>query len=236
MDELKNKIAAAVQKTGYPLEQRVSYLLQERDWTPFHSVVYTEPESGKERELDILAYKLINERRVELRISCKRSISKPWVLFTEDSRRYFKSGRILKSTPVVSDPSHQHKVANVLQSLRFFSHTRRAINFTAFSGKDLGDNARSIVKDGLYSALTSVYYRFFPFDLLWDLRGTIVFFVTLFDGPLFESYYDPIAGKDQLDQIEYGQWDTKFRLHSIVKEIKKSDGTLIDLSSVLYGF
>lgn len=236
VDDLKKKIADAVARSGYPLEQRVGHLLELKGWVPFYSITYTDPSTNSERELDILAYKIIQERRIELRISCKRSLSKPWILFTEDAGRYLKSGSDLKVTPVYSEIGKYKQTLMALKDLKFFCHSRQAINFTAFSGKELSNEARSLMKDGLYSPLNSIYHRLFPHNLLSDQRGTIYFFVTVFDGLLFESYYDISSNEDNITQVDYGQWKKRFQLHRVTDEISDSNGRKVSLSSVLYYF
>lgn len=235
MSDLISNIKKAIQISGYPLEQRVGNLLTKGNWHPFHSVNYTDPITGVERELDILAYKVINDRRIELRISCKRSSSKPWIFFTEDSNRYLKSADTLKRTPVKE--SNHNEVFSLLKDLRFFNHGRRAINFTSFSGKDLTNEARTSIKDGIYSSINSVYHRVFPNSLLFDERGTIYFFITIFDGQMFESYYDPISNDDILTEIDYMQYQVKFPLaYDINQDIQNSVGKKVKLKDVVYWF
>lgn len=235
-DDLQKRIADAVKRSGYPLEQRVGHMLESKGWHAYHSVNYRDPMTNGERELDVLAYKIIQERRIELRIACKRSVAKPWILFTEDAERYYKHGNILKVTPVISDIERYRKLVAVLADLPLFSHPRRAINYTVFSGKDLDNEARSLMKDGLYSTLTSVYHRLFPGSLLLDERGTVYLFITVFDGLLFESYYDANQDCDEIREIQYGQWDKRFPLKTDVHEIRDASGRKVPLSSVLYYF
>ncbi|PWK09014.1 hypothetical protein [Tumebacillus permanentifrigoris] len=235
-DELRSKVYNAIKNTGFPLEQRVGYFLQKNRWVPFYSVEYTDPSEGKQRELDILAYKIIGERRIELRISCKKSQSKPWILFTEDSTRYIKHGSLLKITPLCKS-NHEYKlIPEVLRGLPFFSHNRTAINFTAFSGKDLNDQARALIRDALYSSITSVYHRPYPHKLMFDRRGTICLFITIFDGIIFESFYNPETDDDEIVEVGYGQWDTRFPLKSVVEEILDSERNKVSITDALYWF
>jgi hypothetical protein len=235
-DELIKRIKGAVRNSGYPLEQRVGCTLERKGWHSFYSIGYPDPITGKERELDILAYKEVRKRRLELRISCKRSTAKPWVLFTEDSTRYYKHGSILKVTPVSSELSRYKRITRVLSDLPFFSHQRRAINFTAFSGKEFSNDARSLVKDGLYSTLNSVYHRLFPHALMFDPRGTVYLFLVILDGRMFESFYNIKTKDDEVVEIEYGQWDSKLTLNSDIKFIKDAQGKEVALGNVIYWF
>lgn len=233
---LEEKIRNAVKKSGYPLEQRVGHLLMKKEWCVFYSVNYLDPDSDKERELDILAYKEIGERRLELRISCKRDITKPWVFFTEDASRYYEHGNILKITPVDSDPLRYKKLESVLSSLLFFKNKRRAINFTAFSGDNFKNDTRSLMKDGFYSALNSVYHHIFPYTLVSDQRGTIYFFVTVFDGQMYESFYNADEDKDEIREIQYCQWEKKLSMYSDSETIKDNLGREVPFVNVLYWF
>jgi hypothetical protein len=235
-EDLTTRIKHAVKNSGYPLEQRVGYLLEQKGWHPFHSVCYQDPVMCKDRELDVLAYKLIRERRIELRISCKRSIAKPWVLFTEDATRYYIHGNTLKVTPVSSKLGRYRRICEVLSDLPFFSHSRRAINFTTFSGKDFSNDARSLVKDGLYSALNSVYHNLFPHALMIDPRGSVTLFLVILDGRLFESFYNVEGDDDEVREIEYGQWDTKLALNSTVESIKDAQGRKVAVADARYWF
>jgi len=234
--ELINKIKIAVSNTGYPFEQKIGIFLERKGWHVFHSINYVDPIQNKEHELDILAYKLINQRRIELRISCKKSINKPWVFFTEDASRYLEHGNILKITPILTDINKIRRIPKILKDLEFFSHKRRAINFTAFYGKELNDQYRDSIVNGLFSTLTSVYHRIYPYDLLSDSRGTIYFFILLFDGLMFESFYDFKSNKDIIKSIDYMSWDNKLLLNQEIKKIYNANGKLIDLSDVLYYF
>ncbi|WP_147439267.1 hypothetical protein [Corallococcus sp. CA049B] len=232
--ELLSQVKKAIALSGYPLEQRVGHALQKRGWITFHSVTYYNNSLESERELDILAYKLINERRIELRISCKRSANKPWVFFTEDATKYPKHADTLKTFPV-SDNRERHKsLLKALQSLLFFSHKRTAINFAAFLGKDLAENARAIVRDGLMSALSSIYAMLSPHRLLADERGTAVFLLTIFDGNMFESYYDPTADEDVVKPIDYTQWDVRHALAMDGQLVPTPSGDTVPLGDVLY--
>ncbi|WP_147444835.1 hypothetical protein [Corallococcus sp. CA053C] len=232
--DLLQQVKKAIASSGYPLEQRVAHALQKHGWHTFHSVTYYNNALKSERELDILAYKLINERRIELRISCKRSASKPWIFFTEDASRYFKHASTLKTFPVSDSPERYKALLGALKGLLFFSHGRSAINFAAFGGKDMAENARTIVRDGLMSALSSIYERLHPHRLLADERGVVVFLLTVFDGNMFESYYDPAIDEDAVKPIDYAQWDTRHEVDIEGRTVPTPNGGTVPIGSVLY--
>lgn len=234
--DLVKKITEGIRNTGYPLEQRVGHCLQSRGWHPFHAVSYWEPKQGTQRELDILAYKIIQERRIELRISCKRSVSKQWVFFTEDASRYVETSSDLKITPIPDHPDTFRRRHETLKDLPFFKHKRRAINFTALAGDKMDKEAKSLMRDGLLSAISSVYHRIYPHHLFGDVRGHLYLFVTVFDGLMFESFYDPQREQDQVIEINYAQWRTLFPLETRWKSITNDAGRRVLLANVLFWF
>lgn len=227
------KIEDFISKTGYPFEQRVAHMLRENGWTVFSPVEYRIP-PDQLRELDILCYKIINRRRVELRISCKQSIDKHWIFFTEKNN-YLRFGSELKFTPVQQDIDLYRSIPYQLKDLLLFRYDRRVTNFTAFSAKKQ-DEARMLIKDGIYSALNSVYLTLYPLDLTVDQRGTIYFFVTLFNGLMFESYYEPECNQNKLNEIEYTQWRTEYQLDGKFKEILNFDGSYVPFNEIKYNF
>jgi hypothetical protein len=71
-------------RTGYPLELRVGKVLQKAGWHVNYGRRYTDPESGKSRELDVQALVGGISRGnasvfYSLCIECKSSKDKPWV-------------------------------------------------------------------------------------------------------------------------------------------------------------
>ncbi|MCM3172896.1 hypothetical protein [Paenibacillus sp. MER 99-2] len=233
-EDLTAKIEKFILSTGYPFEQRVAHLLREHGWVVFSSVEYIVP-PDQQRELDILCYKIINRRRIELRISCKQSSDKHWIFFTEKNR-YLKSGSALKFTPVqIENYTTYRTLPEKLKSLLLYQYDRHVTNFTAFSEKKQHE-ARLVIKDGLLSVINSVYHRIFPAELIYDERGTIYFFITLFNGLMFESYYDPESDNNIVQDIEYTQWKTEYKSNSHFEEILKYDGTYVPYHEVLRNF
>ncbi|MEI2403511.1 hypothetical protein [Niallia taxi] len=228
-EELKNKVKMFISKTGYPLEQRVGHYLQEMGWRMFHSIEYKM--GDKRRELDLLCYKIINGRRVEIRISCKKS-EKPWILFTEKDH-YIKYGDKLKRTPVIVNHDINRKLPLLLKDLFLFKHNRNSINFTVMSN---GKEARSLMMDGLLSPINSVFHRTYPHELTMDSRGTIYFYLTILDGFLFESFYDPEMDEDVVNYINYGQWETEMDFSYHAKEIIHYSGEYIDFGEINNAF
>lgn len=83
-DNLKNGIEEAVNKSGFPLENYVLNVLKEHGWSTISNRGYIDDVTGKEREVDILAYKVYDDLKEKIKylttliISCKKSDSCTW--------------------------------------------------------------------------------------------------------------------------------------------------------------
>lgn len=226
---LIDKVRDFVKKTGYPFELEVADLLEKKGWITFSSVEYFMPNTNTQRELDIVAYKIIRDRRIELRIACKRT-EKPWIIFTRN-HRYIKSGYELIFTPAEINFDKYSNIPNILKELNFFKYNRYAINYTAMSEKNTKE-ARNAITDALYSTITSCYDRIYPF-LLKDNRGTIYFFTVVVDTNLFEAYYDK---KDEVKEIEYSQYHLKYLFENTLskEEVARLGLSLNELKEITY--
>ena len=86
---IEKQIANEIEKTGFPLELRISSLLKNQGFEVNHSVYYIDKDEGKGREIDIVAsrhrHRLKKDARWfvihNLTIECKKS-EKPWVIFS----------------------------------------------------------------------------------------------------------------------------------------------------------
>jgi hypothetical protein len=95
-DDLKDKILAEINKTGFPLELRVSKLLHGNGYHVANNLYYIDRDDNKGREVDIRALKntVFEVEEISyfvrhcLLIECKRSTSKPWVIFTSPQTSY----------------------------------------------------------------------------------------------------------------------------------------------------
>ncbi|MBC2455649.1 hypothetical protein [Clostridium beijerinckii] len=208
---LKEQVKSFIEKTGYPFELEVASFLHEKGWIVFSSVEYFIPPNYHKREIDIIAYKIINNRRIELRISCKKSVDKPWILFTTKNR-YIKSGYMLKFTPSSLNYPKYAMIPNILKDLYFFKYNKWTINYSVFSEKRQNEN-RSVITDAFMSSVTSTYQWLYP-QMITDNRGTIYFYIALFKGNLFESYYNSSLKTHNLSEIQYGQYETIFKLEN----------------------
>lgn len=91
-EELTKKVIKEIEKSGFPLELRVSRLLEKNDYFLAHNTYYVDQDEGKGREMDLRALKnfewhLGHVVRHCLIVECKKS-EKPWVIFTSVETPY----------------------------------------------------------------------------------------------------------------------------------------------------
>lgn len=86
MDE--KKLIEGINKTGFPLEYKVSKILEAHNWSIITSRYYVDDISAGEREIDIVAYKSMKIDNViyftTLIISCKKNQEEYFVFFTKE--------------------------------------------------------------------------------------------------------------------------------------------------------
>ncbi len=206
MDDLEKKLRHAVSKSGFPLEQKVGHLFRSEGWIPFHSVHYQHIPSNQRLELDLLTYKIVKGVRVEYRVSCRRSESKPWVFFTEASSNYTFPIIPLLVLPLPSTYSEASfrrgdLLSSSLSKLRGVAHPRRAFNYTTFSGSNFDADARTLMSGAIESAASS-HFHYYP-PAFANGRATLVCFLTIFEGRAFECSYDHEADSPNISEIDY---------------------------------
>lgn len=90
------RVRDEVAKTGFPLELRTASLLLERGYHVAHSVYFVDRDEEKSREVDIRALRNeffnIKDARYAVRhclsVECKKSASRPWVVFASEPVSY----------------------------------------------------------------------------------------------------------------------------------------------------
>lgn len=86
---LEDEVTKWLDSQGYPLEMEVASELQKNGFGVHQSSYFKDPETGKSREIDVVATKGIYTGEtfatVRLVIECKSSKNKPWVVFTRDN-------------------------------------------------------------------------------------------------------------------------------------------------------
>lgn len=89
MSDLKIRISNWLDEQGYPFEMFVAQQFKKAGFYVSQSVFYVDEESGKSREIDVIAY--ITQKvdgvffNFTFVIECKVSKDKPWIIFTSEN-------------------------------------------------------------------------------------------------------------------------------------------------------
>jgi hypothetical protein len=91
---------ALLEKQGYPVEMIVAraFRKRSREFRVHQSYFYSDPNTSDRREIDVLVTQQgeIDGRliRIVFPIECKRSVDKPWVIFTDPATSFAGSRRV----------------------------------------------------------------------------------------------------------------------------------------------
>lgn len=194
--------------TGFPFEMKMAKLLQKEGWTVKMSEPYLDLEALKEREIDIIANKTINDISVNLIIECKYSqkdswifvLAKPWI------SRYTT---FLKSYPYIPS-ENATALKKCIGHLSIFNHNEPAArNFITFDGTRKSNTnpawtaLHQVIKGtiGYAAKMNSLFYR------------NLYFPIILFSGPIFSTTYLRSLAVKKVSYMQY-----PFKLNSTAYE------------------
>lgn len=197
-DNLEKKIIEEISKTGFPLELRVSELLNSRRYYVANNLYYVDRDEDKGREIDLRALKNYNFNfdnkslfvRHCLLIECKKSIKKPWVIFTSPETSYdseYFDVDCLGADFGANSPDLEKSFENLEGIHPFCKFKRRGRSyFEPFKDNQTGE---TIVKALMSAAKASIGMRDNKFG---SGSKSICFFypIVVFEGRLFEAFLD----------------------------------------------
>jgi len=211
-DNLEAQILSEINKTGFPLELRISDSIESRGYIKKHSVYYVDDDEGKGRELDILAHKFLWNQKGKinwfvdtyLAIECKKS-DKPWVIFTsqkdgDDDNNIFTYDHMVQQEleiPVWSPDEIWETVIDPVTTISpHFSHSRIGRTyFIPFTNSETSEM--------IYKSLTTSVKATIAIKKNSGYAGSRLYFyypTVVLQGRLFESYLE--NGESKLVESE----------------------------------
>jgi hypothetical protein len=194
--ELRNWLG----KAGYPFELSVGRIFRGYGWNTEHARFYSDPVTGKTREIDIVVSRATGTREppravtISFVVECKRSRNKPWIVFSspETGARLlsadFVSGRMAYYAMLTASVA-DHPRATFKVDVRVGHSVVRAHS----DNKDTDPSAAHSAVQAAITAAAALNGEYEVFDLSQAPQSSIVHaFIPLvvIEGELFEFYLD----------------------------------------------
>ncbi|WP_167029994.1 hypothetical protein [Luteibacter sp. SG786] len=111
----KALILSAIERTGFPLENRTARAFAEAGWSTVSNKYYVDDLSGEVREIDLIAYKVHRHEEYSVYsaiiVSCKRTSDNKWVFMTRPAKPFDPN---VNSTPLhfwTNDPAIEYPLS-----------------------------------------------------------------------------------------------------------------------------
>ena len=195
---LEERLLEDINKSGFPLELRVSHELLTRGYFVEHNVYYVDKDEKKGREIEISALRNSQSHprekeptwvRVRLLVDCKKAqADKPWVIFTSPVTHYESYARtIMQAGLHEPEKLEADSIASVTAHHPYWLMPRRGRSYyEGFKGPDTGGSPNNIHK-GVMSVIKATIARMdedrgHPFVMYQPL--------IILEGRLFEAFLD----------------------------------------------
>lgn len=210
--KLEDKILEEVKKTGFPLELRISQLLQDNRYYVANNLYFLDRDEGKGREVDLRALKnfecqrggkVLKWVRHCLILECKKSSEKPWVILTSPTTSY--DGGVAELECEGFNPLDMQDNIDIymeylyeLDRIHPFSkYERRGRSyFEAFKNLGSGSVIFSALTTAVKAAIAGREDKFGASDN----SACYYYPMVVFDGRLFEAYLH--SGKIQVQEVD----------------------------------
>lgn len=183
------KVAEWLDKQGYPVEMTVARAFQGSDFRVHQSHYFIDPSTSKSREVDVLVTKQVDidgrSVRAVFVIECKKSVDKPWVVFTSSTSLPDHSQVVHRpTTPLGRSLLEAFHTSLANQGMFGFPDQSGYAVTTALGNKDNKDRAY----DAVHSVASATEYLV---SLLTSTTTVAVFFpIVIFEGHLFGCRLD----------------------------------------------
>ena len=205
---LSQRLREWLEKSGYPLEMETASALRGAGFDITPSYIYTDQETGKGREIDVLAttHDRIGLLHVAFLIECKSS-SHPWIIFkSKDSESSYSP---LSALGLYSDTARAaaSRLVTSSNAIRWFTYRSDRCGYglrQAFGGENDSAFAASVSVIKATSAILSL-------PRLASPRIVFAFPIIVVDAPIFEC---TLSDKKELDLSQVEQSSFTFSQHT----------------------
>ncbi len=227
-------LRAAIAGSGLPLGYEVASLARHRGWDVLQEK--RPPEDNiTSSQIDLLAYKTISGRRVELRIAC---VSQPGLshAFYMQERSFVPAAWDVKFAPVISDLELRNRLPSQLQGMRLFSCPKEAFTYASFDEAGV-QSSTGRLHSAHENVVLSLEDGIFP-GLLHDQRCRLFLFLVVIRGELYEVSYTSPSAPPEVVETHYVQVlsERRPRTDDAQRAISNPNNHPVLLSNALHWF
>ncbi|MED4060920.1 hypothetical protein [Priestia megaterium] len=223
-NEEVEKLKEQIYKTGFVLENKICRLLEDNNWSIINNRYYLDDLEGKDREIDIIAYKVHITEEVlyytTLVISCKKSEKNSWTFLTKDINQNdpnihfcpvnnWSNHKILKFMLEDGDQNIEYRILELSKHappLDFIYGMDKQVfafqqlNKTNFSPQNDRDIYNSII-----TTIKALEYEKNSLDKRIKHKALYNFnLLSIFDGDMIQLHFDSEGERPQkIDEIKY---------------------------------
>lgn len=228
--ELLIKIKNAIKKSGFPLELKIGNSLEKLQWNYSIGNIFRDFETGKYRESDIVAEKIINGILVKLFIECKKSEDKQLILYAPKNHKNSVIVRkLLKTYPKIKFKNPQYDAKSVFaefQNLPLYdSNVPFAKSLIVTKGDTVTEDNIKFVSS--INGLVKNSVIIIDDDSYGISERTLYLHLFIFEGQLFQLSNSEIEDFD-LQEISYGQFQYESHLQVESSLVEDEDNTLAE--------
>lgn len=215
-EELINKIKKGIIKSGFPLELKIGSLLEKNNWAYSINNLYEDFETGKFRESDISAQKIVNGITINLYIECKKSTEKQIILYSPRNRKISAFMNLwLKLFPKLKAQNEKsYSIRDILSEFSSLPYFDKEIPFSKSIIVTKGDSVTSDNVSYLSSINGMIKNSIHDYNTTYleDEFRNVYFYLLVFDGLIFQLSNSK-KEDFELKEIEYGQLEFEYHFN-----------------------
>ena len=219
MDE--KKLIEAINKTGFPLEYKVSKILEAHNWSIITSRYYVDDISASEREIDIVAYKSMKIDNViyytTLIISCKKNQEEYFVFFTKEINKnnpnlqlypqhFFTNDEQLKfmCEKININKEFSNDIENNTDLSKIYEQEEQILSFQQFDKQKFKPQNDKYIYDSIITSIKACEYEKKSLALR---KNTKVFYyfnlLSIVDAEMIKMEFDKKEKISEINEIKY---------------------------------
>jgi hypothetical protein len=218
LSSIEEKIAADIEKSGFPVEATSGAAFTKGSWRVAHQMVFQDPEERKSRAIDVLAIKDLTpapgpfkQLTIWALVECKKS-NKPWVFYAPSTDSLQDKKRTISNyLKVASRPKLDIRQSTLLEQSHYVTKEpldRLAeAHYIAFNNPEGKSSGLDQIWTAINQATKATYFYFTELTKEMGKSGAstdlnVFYPIVVLEGTIF--LYNPDQGREtQIQQTQY---------------------------------